>query len=58
MIAGQVGMVGHIEICDDVRINGGAVVTKDIKRPGIYSGSFPADEDKVWKKLVAKIRRL
>lgn len=58
MIAGQVGMVGHITVCDDVRINGGSVVTKNIKKPGVYSGSFAADEDKIWKKLVAKIRRL
>ena len=57
MIAGQVGIVGHINICDDVRINGAAVITKDIKKPGVYSGSFPFEEDKVWKKLVAKFRR-
>ena len=57
MIAGQVGIVGHIEICDDVRINGAAVVTKDIKKPGIYSGSIPCEDDKKWKKLVAKFKR-
>ena len=57
MIAGQVGIVGHIEICDDVRINGAAVVTKDIKKPGIYSGSIPFEDDKKWKKLVAKFKR-
>ena len=57
MIAGQVGIVGHIEICDDVRINGAAVVTKDIKKSGIYSGSIPFEDDKKWKKLVAKFKR-
>ena len=57
MIAGQVGIVGHVNICNDVRINGAAVITKDIKKPGVYSGSFPFEEDKVWKKLVAKFRR-
>ena len=57
MIAGQVGIVGHINICDDVRINGAAVITKDIKKSGVYSGSFPFEEDQVWKKLVAKFRR-
>ena len=57
MIAGQVGIVGHIEVCDDVRINGAAVVTKDIKKPGIYSGSIPFEDDKKWKKLVAKFKR-
>ena len=56
MIAGQVGIVGHIEICDDVRINGAAVVTKNIKKPGIYSGSIPFEEDQTWKKLVAKFK--
>ena len=57
MIAGQVGVVGHIDICDDVRINGAAVVTKDINKPGIYSGSIPFENDRKWKKLVAKFKR-
>jgi UDP-3-O-[3-hydroxymyristoyl] glucosamine N-acyltransferase len=32
-----------VEICDDVVIGAGAVVTKDIAQPGIYSGN-PASQ--------------
>ena len=58
MIAGKVGFVGHISVCDDVVITGGAVVTKSITQPGVYSGSFPAEKDRDWKRRVARIRRL
>jgi UDP-3-O-[3-hydroxymyristoyl] glucosamine N-acyltransferase len=36
MFAGQAGIDGHINICDDVVIGGASVVTKDIKEPGYY----------------------
>lgn len=58
IIAGQVGFVGHISVCDDVVITGGAVVTKSITQPGMYSGSFPAEQDRDWKQRVVQLRRL
>lgn len=58
MVAGRVGLVGHIEICDDVFITGAAVVTKDISEPGIYSGSFAAEKDGDWKRRVVTFKRL
>ena len=58
VIAGKVGFVGHISVCDDVIITGAAVVTKSITRPGTYSGSFPAEMDRDWKRRVARFRRL
>jgi UDP-3-O-[3-hydroxymyristoyl] glucosamine N-acyltransferase len=58
MFAGQVGIVGHISICDDVVVGGAAVVSKDITEPGFYSGSFPAEKDRDWKRKVARFRRL
>ncbi|MDX1481641.1 MAG: UDP-3-O-(3-hydroxymyristoyl)glucosamine N-acyltransferase [Woeseiaceae bacterium] len=58
VIAGHVGFVGHITICDNVVITGGAVVTKDITKPGVYSGAWPAEEDRAWKRRVARTRRL
>lgn len=56
--AGRVGVVGHITICDDVVVGGAAVVSKDITSPGFYSGSFPAEKDRDWKRRVARFRRL
>ncbi len=58
LLAGQVGIVGHIKICDDVNIGGAAVVTKDIKESGSYSGSIPAEKDSKWKRTIAKFRNL
>ena len=58
MLAGQVGVVGHVRICDDVIVSGATVVSKDIKVPGLYSGSFPGEKDKDWKRKVARFRRI
>lgn len=58
MFAGQTGVVGHIRICDDVVIGGATMVSKDIREPGFYTASFPAEEAKEWKRKVARFRRL
>ena len=58
MFAGQVGVAGHVRICDDVVVSGATVVSKDIKVPGLYSGSFPGEKDKDWKRKVARFRRI
>ena len=58
MFAGQAGIVGHISICDDVVIGGATMVSKDIREPGFYTGSFPAEKDRDWKRKVARFRRL
>lgn len=58
IIAGMVGFVGHIHVCDNVVITGKAVVTKDIRKPGVYSSAFAAVPDRDWKKGVARYRRL
>ena len=58
MFAGQSGLVGHITICDDVVIGGATMVTKDIREPGFYTASFPAEKDREWKRKVARFRRL
>lgn len=58
MFGGQSGIVGHIQICDDVVIGGATMVSKDIREPGFYTASFPAEKDKDWKRKVARFRRL
>lgn len=58
MIAGQSGIVGHINICDDVVIGGATMISKDITTPGFYVGSFPGEESREWKRKVARFRRL
>jgi len=58
VFGGTSGATGHITICDDVVILGGAVATKNITKPGAYSGMFPAEPAKNWAKNVARFRRI
>jgi UDP-3-O-[3-hydroxymyristoyl] glucosamine N-acyltransferase len=58
MFGGQVGIDGHLKICDDVIVGGKSVLTKDIMEPGYYVGTFSAEKDKEWKRKVARFRRL
>ena len=58
MFAGQSGVVGHISICDDVVVGGATMISKEIREPGFYTGSFPAEKDRDWKRKVARFRRL
>jgi UDP-3-O-[3-hydroxymyristoyl] glucosamine N-acyltransferase len=58
IVGGKAGFVGHISVCDDAVITGAAVVTKDITQPGVYSSAFSAEKDSVWKRRVARFRRL
>ncbi|MBU3742272.1 MAG: UDP-3-O-(3-hydroxymyristoyl)glucosamine N-acyltransferase [Candidatus Kapabacteria bacterium] len=56
-IAGQVGMIGHIAIADDVIIHAQSGVSKAITTPGHYFGS-PAKEHRTTLRIEAALRNL
>lgn len=58
MFGGQSGIVGHIRICDDVVVGGATMISKDVREPGFYVASFPAEKGSTWKRKVARFRRL
>ncbi len=58
LIAGQVGIVGHLSICDDVVITGKTMVSSSIDKPGMYSGSLPADHTATFRRNAARFRQL
>nr|MBO2509494.1 UDP-3-O-(3-hydroxymyristoyl)glucosamine N-acyltransferase [Gammaproteobacteria bacterium] len=58
MLAGGVGLVGHIEICDGVFITGMTMVTRSITEPGAYSSGTAMQPAAEWKKSAARIRQL
>jgi UDP-3-O-[3-hydroxymyristoyl] glucosamine N-acyltransferase len=58
ILAGGVGLVGHIEICDHVQITGMTMVTKSISEPGSYSSGTAFDHTDKWKKMAVRLRRL
>ena len=57
MIAGMVGIVGHLDICDDVAITGMSMVAQSIDEPGVYSGGIPAAPAALWRRLAARFKR-
>src|SRR5690554_6733115 len=58
MIAGGVGMVGHIEVCDNVFVSGMTMVTRSITEPGAYSSGTAMQTAGEWKKSAARFRQL
>lgn len=58
MIGGQVGIGGHLTIADNVIITGCTMVSHSIPRPGVYSGGIPLEEAHVWRRLVARFKRI
>ena len=57
-IGGACCINGHIEIADDVRLQGMSGVTQSIKSAGVYSSAMPAMENKAWLRNLARFRRL
>lgn len=58
LFAGRSGAVGHITVCDDVVVAAMTFLSKDVKTPGTYAASFPADDARSWSKQLARFRRL
>lgn len=57
-IGGAVGIVGHLEICDNVTITAMSLVSKSISKPGVYSSGLPVEENREWNKRVARLGQL
>jgi UDP-3-O-[3-hydroxymyristoyl] glucosamine N-acyltransferase len=58
MLGGHVGIGGHLTISDDVVITGCTMVSHSVPRPGVYSGGIPLEEAHVWRRLVARFKRI
>jgi UDP-3-O-[3-hydroxymyristoyl] glucosamine N-acyltransferase len=58
MIGGMVGFAGHLTIADDVLVTGCSLVSASIKKPGSYSSGMPTVETRLWRRMVAHLRRL
>jgi len=58
MIGGGVGIAGHLTIADDVVVTGCSLVSASIRQAGSYSSGMPAVETRLWRRMVAHLRRL
>ena len=57
-IGGGAGVLGHLMIADDVHISAMSLVMRSIRKPGLYSGVFPIDDNAAWEKNAATLRQL
>ena len=44
--------------CDDVVVLGTSFISHNITKPGVYSSALPSEEAGVWRRIVARIKRL
>lgn len=58
LIGGGVGIIGHLEVCDNVTLQSMALVTHSIKKPGSYSSVAPIQETNEWRKSAVRIKQL
>tara|TARA_B100001250_G_scaffold365690_1_gene346557 strand:+ start:871 stop:1806 length:936 start_codon:yes stop_codon:yes gene_type:complete len=57
-MGGLSGVLGHLEICDNVSIGAHTLITKSISKPGNYVGIMPAQDQKDWAKTSVLIKKL
>ena len=58
MIGGAAMIHGHIKIVDHVFVSAGTLISRNITKPGQYTGIFPFDENANWEKNAATLRQL
>jgi len=56
-MGGLSGVLGHLEICDDVSVGAHTLITKDIQEPVDYVGIMPAQSHKNWAKSSVFIKK-
>ena len=57
-IAGEVAIGGHLTITDGVVFTGTTMVSHSISEPGVYSSGIPLEKANVWRRMVARFKRL
>ena len=58
MIGGQAGIIGHLEIADDVIISAGTLVSKSIRKAGVYTANLPVQPHADWVREFSHLRHL
>lgn len=57
-LGGGVGVLGHLQIADGVQVTAMSMVTKSIKKPGVYSSGIPLQTNQDWHKNAVRFKQL
>jgi UDP-3-O-[3-hydroxymyristoyl] glucosamine N-acyltransferase len=58
LVGGGSCINGHIKIADGVHISGMSMVTRSIRKSGVYSSGIPARENRTWLKNASRFHQL
>lgn len=58
LLGGAAMIIGHLEICDDVTVSAGTMISKSIREPGVYTGNMPQQGHADWLKNFSHVRHL
>ncbi len=58
LIGGQAGIAGHLTIADDVVVAGLTLVSRSLRKPGMYSSALPAQDARRFRRNAARFRHL
>ncbi len=58
LIAGGVGIAGHLQIADRVTVQAMSLVSHSLRGPGEYASGIPVQESRLWRRTVGRLRRL
>ena len=56
-MGGLSGVLGHLEVCDDVTVGALTLITKSIKSSGNFVGIMPAQNHMNWAKSAVFIKK-
>ncbi len=57
-IGGASGIIGHLDIADNVEISAFTLVTKSIGSPGTYTGAYPFERNDEWRRNAVQLKHL
>ncbi|MCF6193552.1 MAG: UDP-3-O-(3-hydroxymyristoyl)glucosamine N-acyltransferase [Kangiellaceae bacterium] len=57
-LGGRSSIIGHLDIVAGTHLTAGTLVSKSIETPGIFSSGMIAEDNKSWKRNVARFRQL
>jgi UDP-3-O-[3-hydroxymyristoyl] glucosamine N-acyltransferase len=58
VIGGAAMIRGHLSICDHAQVSAGTFISRSIRKPGVYTGVYPSDENAAWARNTAVVRQL
>lgn len=58
MVGGQAGIMGHIEVCDDVVVSARSFVSKSVNEKGMYTSAIAAQPHHEWLRNAVHLKHL